>query len=80
MRKEIKCAYDGSPYKIGMYIPKANIPVIDEKLLRATDDGKLPSDYMIVGAWNLMELAKEKLGWYVEKGGKLINPLTVEVE
>ena len=78
--KEIKCAYDGSPYKIGMYIPKANIPVIDEKLLRASDDGKLPSDYMMIGAWNLMELAREKLSWYVEKGGKLINPLTVEVE
>ena len=78
--KDIKCAYDGSQYKMNRYIPKANIPVLDEKLLHQDKKGKLPADYIIVGAWNLMPLAREKLSWYVERGGRLINPLTAAVE
>lgn len=76
---DIKCAYDGSRYKMNKYIPKANIPVLDEALLRDDKLETLPAEYMIIGAWNLMDLAKEKLNWYILRGGLLINPLTVEV-
>ncbi len=72
--KEIDYAYDLTPGKIGKYIPMANILIKDEKLI-AQD---MP-DYLIVGAWNYIEFGKQKLKWYTDKGGKLINPLTCEI-
>ncbi len=72
--KEIDCAYDITKSKIGKYIPKANIPIKDERLIE-----KDRPDYLIVGAWNYMEFGKKKLRWYLDMGGKLINPLTCEV-
>ena len=36
-------------------------------------------NYLIIGAWNYLDFAKKKLGWYLKAGGKLINPLTSEV-
>ncbi len=72
--KEIEYAYEVSPSKIGRYIPKANIFIKDEKLIE-----KDMPDYLIIGAWNYIEFAEEKLKWYTDKGGKLINPLTCRV-
>jgi hypothetical protein len=72
--KEITCAYEVAPTKIGRFIPKSNIEIKDEKHI-ATD---MP-DYLIVGAWNYMDFAKKSLGWYIKKGGKLIDPLTCKI-
>ncbi len=72
--KEIDCAYDLTEAKIGKYIPKADILVKSEKQI----EQDMP-DYLIVGAWNYMEFGKQKMEWYVRKGGKLINPLTCEI-
>jgi len=68
--KDIDYAYEVAPTKIGKYIPKANILIKDEKYIE-----KDMPDYLIIGAWNYIDLAKEKLVWYVKKGGRLINPL-----
>lgn len=72
--KEIDCAYEVSPTKIGRYIPKANILIKDEKLI----EKEMP-DYLIIGAWNYLDFAKKSLKWYTDKGGRLINPLTCEI-
>ena len=72
--KEIECAYDATPGKIGKYIPKAEIPIKDESKI-----GVDMPDYLIVGAWNYMEFGREKLKWYLERGGALVNPLTSEI-
>jgi hypothetical protein len=71
---EIYCAYEVAPTKIGRYIPKAGIEIRDEKLIE-----KDKPDYLIIGAWNYISLATEKLRGYMERGGKLINPLTCEI-
>ena len=71
---EIACAYDNTPFKIGRYIPKAGIRIKDE-----AEIGKDMPDFLIVGAWNYIAFGKEKLAWYLEKGGRFINPLTMEV-
>jgi len=68
--KDIDYAYEVAQTKIGKYIPEANILIKDEKYI----EEDMP-DYLIIGAWNYIDLAKEKLAWYVKKGGKLINPL-----
>ena len=47
-----------------------SILIKDEKYIE-TD---MP-DYLIIGAWNYLELAKEKLARYTHNGGKLIDPL-----
>ncbi|MHB1764886.1 MAG: class I SAM-dependent methyltransferase [Gammaproteobacteria bacterium] len=72
--KQITCAYEISTTKIGRYIPKANIQIKDEKYL-LTD----APDYVIIGAWNYLSLAKDKLKPYLDNGGILINPLTSEL-
>lgn len=72
--REIECAYDATPGKIGKYIPKAEIPIKDE-----AEIGIDMPDYLIVGAWNYIEFGREKLRWYLEKGGALVNPLTSEI-
>ena len=72
--KEIDCAYEIVPSKIGRYIPKAGIEVKDEKLINSDKP-----DYLIIGAWNYMDFAKEKLKWYTAQGGKLIDPLSGKV-
>lgn len=61
--KEIDYGYDSTGYKIGRYIPKANILVKDET--RIAED--MP-DYLIVGAWNYIDFGREKLRWYLERG------------
>ncbi len=71
---EIRCAYDNTPFKIGKYIPKAGIRIKDEKEI----EGDMP-DFLVVGAWNYIGFGKEKLRWYLEKGGRFINPLTMEI-
>lgn len=71
---EIDYGYDATEYKIGRYIPNANILVKDERKI----EEDMP-DYLIVGAWNYMDFGRQKLRWYLEKGGKLINPLTCEI-
>ncbi|MDE1865669.1 MAG: methyltransferase domain-containing protein [Candidatus Micrarchaeota archaeon] len=72
--KEIDCAYDIAKTKIGRYIPMANIEIKDEKLIEADNP-----DYLIIGAWNYMDLALEKFGNYMKGGGRLINPLNCEI-
>lgn len=72
--KEIDSAYDITEGKIGKYIPKANILIKDEKLIKQD----MP-DYLIVGALNYLEFGRKKMRWYTDKGGKLINPLTCEI-
>lgn len=72
--RDIGSAYDTTPSKIGKYIPKAGIPIYNEALL-FQDETILPADYILIGAWNFIEVAEKKFKWYVEKGGKLINPL-----
>ena len=69
----IRRAYDLTPTKIGKYIPKANIPIYDEKLLR--EEMTDPPDYLIVGAWNYLDFARSKLKWFTKSGGRLINLL-----
>ncbi len=61
--EEIEYAYDSTPEKMGRHIPKANILVKDERLIRED----MP-DYLIVGAWNYMEYGKKKMSWYLKKG------------
>lgn len=73
----IKCAYDSTPTKINKFIPKANIPIFDEKLLNSNME-EVP-DYIIIGAWNYLDFAKKKLEWFQGNGGKLVNMLTGEV-
>lgn len=69
----IRFAYDSTPAKIGKYIPKTHIPILDEKRLhRGMED---PPDFLIIGAWNYIEYAKQKLSWFTEEGGRLINLL-----
>ena len=72
--KDIECAYEVAKTKIGKYIPKANIPIKDEKLIMEDRP-----DYLIIGAWNYIDIAKEKLSDYMKAGGILINPLTCEI-
>jgi hypothetical protein len=72
--KEIECGYDSTEYKIGRYIPKADILVKGEGEIE-----KDMPDYLVVGAWNYIEFGRQKLSWYLERGGKLINPLTCEI-
>ncbi len=72
--KEIECGYDSTEYKIGKYIPQAGILVKGE-----ADIAKDMPDYLVVGAWNYIEFGRQKLGWYLKRGGKLINPLTCEI-
>ena len=72
--REIECAYDATPGKIGKYIPKAEIPIKDE-----AEIGIDMPDYLIVGAWNYIEFGREKLRWYLKRGGALVNPLTSEI-
>ena len=72
--KDIDYAYEIANTKIGKYIPKANIKIKDEK--------EIPQDmpdYLIIGAWNYIDFAKKKLEWYLNKGGKLINPLNCRI-
>ncbi len=71
---EVDCAYEISEYKIGKYIPKANIPVRSELLM----ERDMP-DYLIMGSWNYLDFARKKLKWYTDKGGKLIDPLNCVV-
>jgi hypothetical protein len=72
--KEIDYAYDMTETKIGKFIPKANIEVKRESLI----EQDMP-DYLIIGSWNYIEFAMKKLRGYMDKGGKLINPLTCEI-
>ena len=72
--RQIKCAYDNTPTKIGRFIPVANIRIKDEKEI--VND--MP-DCLIVGAWNYLDFAKKKFGWYLERGGILIDPLKCEI-
>jgi hypothetical protein len=72
--KEISFAYEVAPTKVGRFIPKANIMIKSE-----AEIAKDMPDYLIIGAWNYLDFAKKKLGWYLKAGGKLINPLTSEV-
>ena len=71
---EIDCGYDSTEYKIGRYIPKANILVKDEREI-----GEDMPDYLIVGAWNYIDFGRQKLKWYLDRGGRFINPLTCEI-
>ena len=72
--KEIPFAYEVAPTKIDRVIPKANIMIKSE-----AEIAKDMPNYLIIGAWNYLDFAKKKLGWYLKAGGKLINPLTSEV-
>lgn len=74
--EDIRVAYDSTPTKIGKYIPKANIKVVDEACLKPgmTD----PPDCIIIGAWNYLEYAKSKLSWFTDSGGILLNLLNGE--
>ncbi len=72
--KEITCAYEVAPTKIGKWIPKSNIEIKNQELIMQD----MP-DYLIVGAWNYWEFANRKFDDYMKKGGKLINPLTFEI-
>lgn len=72
--KEIECAYDITPSKIVRYIPGAGIFIKDEKLI-----GDDMPDYLIIGAWNYLDFMVKKLRWYLDRGGRFINPLTCEV-
>lgn len=74
---DIRSAYDSTPTKIRKYIPKANIRVLDEACLRP--GMAAPPDYIIIGAWNYLEYARDKLRWFTESGGKLINLLDGEL-
>jgi methylation protein EvaC len=71
---EIDCAYEISEYKIGKIIPKLNIPVENERLMKRD----MP-DYLVMGSWNYMKFAKKKLKWYTDRGGRLIDPLNCVV-
>ncbi|MGC8622163.1 MAG: hypothetical protein ACP5U0_09640, partial [Caldisphaera sp.] len=71
--RDIDYAYEIAPTKIGRYIPKANILIKDEKLIKED----MP-EYLIIGAWNYIDLAQKKLKWYTDAGGKLINPLELD--
>ncbi|MHB1830728.1 MAG: class I SAM-dependent methyltransferase [Candidatus Micrarchaeaceae archaeon] len=72
--KEITCAYEVAPTKIGKWIPKANIEIKDEKMI-AIDK----PDFLICGAWNYWDFALKVLDGYIKRGGKLINPLTCKI-
>ena len=72
--KEISCAYEVAQTKIGKWIPKVNIEIKDEKFILQD----LP-DFLIIGAWNYWNQAKEVLKEYLNRGGHIINPLTLEV-
>ena len=73
----IRYAYDSTKSKIGKYIPRAGILIKDEKLLNEN----MPNmpDYLIIGAWNYLDYARKKLAWFNEKGGRIINPATLEI-
>lgn len=73
----IDCAFDATPAKIGKYIPMAGIKISDEKLLNEKMTEK--PDYIIIGAWNYLDFAKEKLKWFTENGGRLINLLNANI-
>ena len=73
--KEITCAYEVAPTKIGKWIPKSRIEIKDQD--RIMHD--MP-DYLIVGAWNYWDFANKKFAPYMKNGGKLINPLTLEIK
>ena len=72
--KEITCAYEVAPTKIGKWIPKARIEIKDQDKIMQD----MP-DYLLVGAWNYWNFANKKFEPYMRKGGKLINPLTMEI-
>lgn len=74
---EIDYAYEAAQTKIGKFIPMANIEIKDEKLIMEN----MPN-YLIVGAWNYINYyvyQKKKFDDYFERGGKLINLLTLEI-
>ena len=71
---EIDYIYDSTPTKIGKFIPKANIPIKDENLIKED----MP-DYLIIGARNYLEFAKVKLKPYTDRGVKLIDTLACEI-
>ncbi len=74
----IRFAYDSTPAKIGKYIPKTRIPILDEKHLhKGMND---PPDFLIIGAWNYIEYARQKLNWFTKEGGRLINLLDGSIE
>lgn len=72
--KEVYCAYEIAPTKIGKYIPKANIPIKSESEISID----MP-DCLIIGAWNYEAVALKKLDWYLRAGKILINPLTLDI-
>lgn len=69
----VDLAYDSTPTKIGRCIPMAGIKIEDEKYLNP--NMKNMPDFIIIGAWNYLDFAKNKLKWFTEKGGRLINLL-----
>ena len=75
--KLIDCAFDSTPTKINRYIPMAGIKIFDEKLLNPNMTNK--PDYLIIGAWNYLDFAKNKLNWFTHNGGKLINLLNAKI-
>lgn len=72
--KELDYAYDITKEKIGKYVPKVNIEIKEESLV----EEDMP-DYLILGSWNYIDVAMKKFARYMERGGKLINPVTCAI-
>ncbi len=69
-KKKLPYIFDKNPLKQNMYLPGANIPIINNKKLTT----KKPN-YLFNFAWNFIdEIYKENFK-FIKKGGVIINPI-----
>ena len=67
--KEITCAYEVAPTKIGKWIPISILEIKNQDMIM-----KDMPDYLIVGAWNYWDFANKKFEPYVKRGGEAHQP------
>ena len=72
--KEIDCVYEIAESKIGKFIPMMNVEIRNERFINRDKP-----DYMIIGSWEYVNVARRKLKDYLENGGKFINPLSCQI-
>ncbi len=69
-RSEIDYVVDDNPMKQGYFVPGAKIPIVP-----STSLFEIPTDYVIIFAWNFAKEILQKIGHLREKGVEFLVPV-----
>ena len=64
----ISCVVDRSPHKIGKFLPRSHIPVVNEAEIH-----RLKPAYVLILPWNLSDEIMNQLNYIAECGGRFVR-------